>query len=134
MENAVKALLIAAAVLVAILIISLGLVVYNRASETVNSAGDLSEYQIQQFNEKFLKYEGISVTGAEVNAMLQTVFNHNQNQDDTSTCVEVTGSAEVSASNTLDAAPTKVPTAGRYSITCTIDPDSKLVTTITVGD
>ena len=56
MENAVKALLIAAAVLIAILIISLGLVVYNRASETVNSAGDLSEYQIQQFNEKFLKY------------------------------------------------------------------------------
>ena len=73
MENAVKALLIAAAVLIAILIISLGLVVYNRASETVNSAGDLSEYQIQQFNEKFLKYQGTSVSGTDVNALLQTV-------------------------------------------------------------
>ena len=53
MENATKALLIAAAVLVAILIISLGLVVYNMASETVDNAGNLDEYQIQQFNEKF---------------------------------------------------------------------------------
>ena len=52
MENAVKALLIAAAVLIAILIISLGLVVYNKASETANNAGDLSEYEIQQHNER----------------------------------------------------------------------------------
>ena len=35
MENATKALLIAAAVLIAILIISLGLVVYNSSAETV---------------------------------------------------------------------------------------------------
>ena len=37
MENATKALLIAAAILVAILIISLGLVVYNMAAETVQN-------------------------------------------------------------------------------------------------
>ena len=52
MENATKALLIAAAVLVAILIISLGLVVYNMAAETVNNSANLSEYEIQSFNEK----------------------------------------------------------------------------------
>ena len=45
MENATKALLIAAAVLIAILIISLGIVVYNKASEAVTGAGDLSEYE-----------------------------------------------------------------------------------------
>lgn len=132
MENAVKALLIAAAVLIAILIISLGLVVYNRASETVNTAGDLSEYQIQQFNEKFLKYEGESRPGTDVNAMLQTAFNHNQNQDDETTCVEVTGEATLEASNELEASPTKVSTALRYDITCTIDATSKLVTIIDV--
>ena len=38
MENATKALLIAAAVLIAILIISLGLVVYNSSAETVKQA------------------------------------------------------------------------------------------------
>ena len=41
MENATKALLIAAAVLVAILIISLGLVVYNIAAETVKGSANL---------------------------------------------------------------------------------------------
>ena len=54
MENATKALLIAAAVLVAILVISLGIIIYQRASETVTGAGDLSEYQIQQVNEKYM--------------------------------------------------------------------------------
>ena len=46
MENATKALLIAAAVLVAILIISLGLVVYNMAAETIGSV-NLSQQEIK---------------------------------------------------------------------------------------
>ena len=51
MENATKALLIAAAVLVAILIISLGLVVYNMAAESVNNNSSLSAQEIQAFND-----------------------------------------------------------------------------------
>ena len=82
MENATKALLIAAAVLVAILIISLGIGIFNMASEQVNNAGDLSEYEIQQFNEKFTQYEGTSVSASDVNAMIKAVFNHNLAQDD----------------------------------------------------
>ena len=89
MENATKALLIAAAVLVAILIISIGLIIYNRASETVNTAGDLSEYQIQQFNSKFTEYEGTNVSGADVNALLKTVFNHNISQNDLTKIIAV---------------------------------------------
>ena len=76
MENATKALLIAAAVLIAILIISLGLVVYNKASETMDSV-DMSGQEIQAFNEKFTKYAGDSVRGTEVNALLKTAVNNN---------------------------------------------------------
>ena len=135
MENAVKALLIAAAVLIAILIITLGLVVYNRASETVNSAGDLSEYQIQRFNEKFLTYEGTNVTGTDVNALLQTAFNHNQNQADTTTCITVTTpdtKVKVNKVNNATATPGTLPAGQRYDIVCTIDAKSKLVTSIQV--
>lgn len=133
MENAVKALLIAAAVLIAILIISLGLVVYNRASETVNSAGDLSEYEIQQHNEKFIKYQGDNVSGSDVNAMLTTVFNHNLKQENTDDYVTVSGSATIddtvmASGNT----PEKVSTAQRYSIVCNLE--DGIVTSITVGD
>ena len=76
MENATKALLIAAAVLIAILIISLGIVIYNQASETVNSV-NMSGQEIQAFNEKFTKYAGERVRGTEVNALLKTAVNNN---------------------------------------------------------
>ena len=132
MENATKALLIAAAVLITILIISLGIIVYNRASEAVDGAGDLSEYEVLQFNEKFTRYQGTNESGADVNALLQTVFNHNNLQQDTSTCVSVSGAATVSSSNALTTTPTRVSTGARYTITCTIDEKSKLVTSITV--
>lgn len=76
MENATKALLIAAAVLVAILIISLGLVVYNMAAETVNGQ-NLSQQEVQAQNDKFVRYDGSNKRGSEVNAMLKTVLQSN---------------------------------------------------------
>lgn len=137
MENATKALLIAAAVLVAILIISLGLVIYNMASETIDGAGDLSEYQIQQFNEKFTKYEGESKSGSDVNAMLKTVFNHNQAQEDETTRIEVVvGTTTVIDRESFDgtASPEKVSTGSRYTVVATFDADTRLINLITVTD
>lgn len=76
MENATKALLIAAAVLVAILVISLGLVVYNMASETIDSV-NFSGQEVTAFNDKFEQYRGENVRGSEVNALLKTALNAN---------------------------------------------------------
>ena len=76
MENATKALLIAAAVLIAILIISLGLAVYNSSAETVKQA-NLSQQEVSAANEKFARYNGNNKRGSEVNAMLQTVLSAN---------------------------------------------------------
>jgi len=125
MENATKALLIAAAVLIAILIISLGLVIYNRASETVNNAGDLSEYEVQQHNEKFTKYEGSNVSASEVNAMITTVFNYNLQQLDESTMIGILDTATDGAASIdlelgfyANSTPAKVPKDRRYSISC----------------
>lgn len=139
MENAVKALLIAAAVLIAILIISLGLVVYNKASETANNAGDLSEYEIQQHNEKFTRYQSTNASGAEVNAMLTTVFNHNLLLDNVDDMITVTldegGTVTTLIDSTVVAAgnpPAKVSTNTRYSITCTYT--GGIVTSIAVVD
>ena len=76
MENATKALLIAAAVLVAILIISLGLVVYNMASKTIGSV-NFSGQEVTAFNDQFEQYRGSNKRGSQVNAMLQTVLSSN---------------------------------------------------------
>ena len=89
MENATKALLIAAAVIVVILIISLGIGIFTMASEQVDNAANLSEYEIQKFNEKFTKYVGEDESAAEVNALVKEAFNHNCIQENASTRVRV---------------------------------------------
>ena len=57
MENASKALIIAGAILLAILIISLGILIYNQASGVVTD-NSMDEVSIQTFNNKFLQYAG----------------------------------------------------------------------------
>lgn len=137
MENATKALLIAAAVLIAILIISLGLVVYNKASEVMGSV-DMTEYQIQQFNNKFKKYAGTTVSGTDVNAMLETVFNHNNAQEDNSTCVEVevTGktNSSITAKTGIENAPETVSVGSRYKVECHYSSKTGLIDKITVTE
>ena len=68
MENASKALIIAGAILLAILIISLGILIYNQASGVVNNNA-MSEVETQNFNQKFTQYEGNSVRGTTVRAL-----------------------------------------------------------------
>lgn len=77
MENASKALIIAGAILLAIVIISLGLIVVNNVRDTVDNT-NLSEQEIQSFNAKFTAYEGDNVSGSRVNSLIQQVIATNQ--------------------------------------------------------
>lgn len=133
MENATKALLIAAAVLIAILIISLGIVVYTKASESMSNI-DMTEYQVTQFNDKFKKYEGTNASGSEVNAMLETVFNHNNSQEDATTCVEVKvdNKETIAKKIGITTSPKTVSIGSRYTIVCTYDSKTGLITSIAV--
>lgn len=79
MENASKALIIAGAILLAIVIISLGLVVVNNTKETIQNA-NMSEQEIQAFNSKFTSYEGPKVTGTNVNTLIAAIVASNQAQ------------------------------------------------------
>ena len=90
MENASKALIIAGAILLSILIISLGLMVYNQAKETIGAV-NLSQQEIETFNSKFTAYENVSVSGVQVNALIQTVIASNQQaiQDNTGAYVNI---------------------------------------------
>lgn len=119
MENATKALLIAAAVLVAILIISLGLVVYNMSAQTVQSV-DLSSQEVQAQNEQFERYLGDSQRGNQVNAMLSQVLTNNTTQTDAGRKVTVYWGADSSsvylASSSTSSAK-KVDTGKTYTVT-----------------
>ena len=73
MENASKALLLAAAILIAIILISLGVYIVNQGSDVVGQGGQvLDEVSIQQFNGKFDIYEG-TITGSKLKQLIKTV-------------------------------------------------------------
>lgn len=83
MENGSKALLIAGAILVVILIIAVGMFVTNNANSTVNDAlSSMSTQEIEAFNLKFTMYEG-EQTGANIKALVGTLIaNSNTNKSE----------------------------------------------------
>lgn len=76
MENASKALIIAGAILLSILIISLGILIFNQASGVINNNA-MTEVEVNSFNQKFEQYFGTKVRGANVNALIQAVNTNN---------------------------------------------------------
>lgn len=99
MENASKALIIAGAILLAILLITLGIYIFQQAQSTVNNSG-MSQAEIQTFNSQFTKYEGTKIKGSSVKSLIQEV-NVNNSQDESNehqiTVTGVTASASGSA-------------------------------------
>ena len=79
MENASKALIIAGAILLAILIISLVIMILNQAQDTINGSG-MTQAEVQAFNSKFTKYEG-DRRGSVVRSLLQEVVSSNGTQE-----------------------------------------------------
>ena len=140
MENASKALIIAGAILLAILIISLGIMIYQQASGVVNNNA-MSEVDINSFNQKFLQYTGTNVRGAQVNALLNQIQMSNVTyQDDSSRQVKVT----ITATKWNGTAPSgnlvgtgsfaKANTGATYNVGYKTDSKTGLINEITIKD
>ncbi len=100
MENASKALIIAGAILLAILLISLGIMIYNQAQNTVNNSG-MSQAEIQAFNNKFTKYEATSgQPGSVVKSLVNEAISSNADTTTPGVAVTLGGATIVSANNT----------------------------------
>lgn len=80
MENASKALIIAGAILLSILIIGLGMAVYNNASSTQGKA-DLSSNEISAHNSNFEAYRG-RVKGQQLRTLVSMINKNNTEYDD----------------------------------------------------
>ena len=117
MENASKALIIAGAILLAILLITLGILVYNQAAGVINSNA-MSEVEQQQFNQKFTQYEGTQ-TGVTLRSIAQTVLSNNISDQgeggDRQITFEVDGDEVVSA-NAQTSNTAEIATGGRYTV------------------
>lgn len=114
MENASKALIIAGAILLAILIISLGIMIYNQAAGVVNN-NSMTEVEVTTFNQKFEQYLGTNVRGANVNSLINAVNTNNMSTDDATKHVELTGDI---TKNTKEGTYTKnMQTGSTYTVT-----------------
>ena len=74
MENASKALIIAGAILIAILLISVGIMVMNAVNKPIDATSEEAISQAAQiFNTKFTVYEGTNKSMQDIKSLLMAV-------------------------------------------------------------
>ena len=71
MENASKALIIAGAILLSILIIAIGIYIFNSAQGTIDSSlQSMTSQEVDAFNSQFTSYQGDEVSGSNVKSLM----------------------------------------------------------------
>ena len=102
MENASKALIIAGAILLSIIIISLGIMVVNNARNQIGGA-NLNSEEIQTFNSKWEAYIGDKKTAAEVKALCSSAIANNATEkaQGTARYVEIAGNGTTISATAL---------------------------------
>lgn len=138
MENASKALIIAGAILLAILLISLGIMIFNQAQDVTKNSG-MSKAEIQSFNSQFTKYEGTR-KGSEIKALIQEVNSSNITdvQEGNSRNIQIDGAGNAAnGSNGTTVAYTygtsTIASSARYKVTIGYDSNSGYVNKITIA-
>lgn len=127
MENASKALIIAGAILLAILLISLGILVFNQASESAN-ANALNDAQKTSFNQKFTKYEGDRVKGSMVKTLVQEIIASNSNPDN----VDSKYIVQINGANVTTSAASKYSTNSSYKVVVEFDTTTGVVNNVNI--
>ena len=82
MENASKALIIAGAILLSILIIALGVFIFNQAKAAINT-DTLSSTEVDTFNSQFDNYMGSNVLGSNVKSLISAINSNGATNKDT---------------------------------------------------
>ena len=78
MENASKALIIAGAILIAILLISVAVIIMNSTGSMQDRVGKTADtMEIQTFNSNFTSYEGTNISASQVKALLSLIKSSN---------------------------------------------------------
>jgi len=142
MENASKALIIAGAILLSILIIGLGMFIYTQAAGAMGNA-NLDPEKVSAYNSKFESYADTQ-SGTNARALCDLIRNHNNaNIDDESQQVNLvygsaasataapTSQVEASAVNTIKSG---IKAGKTYTITFSYDAKSGYVVEIGIEE
>lgn len=97
MENASKALLIAGAILIAILLIAIGMMVFNSANSTIKTAtSNMSQQDKTAFNQQFSVYEGTK-SGSVTKQLIELISTNNSVAENSK--ITVSGNAGVTVND-----------------------------------
>lgn len=118
MENASKALIIAGAILLAILLISLGILIYNQAQDTVSNSG-MDQAAISAFNNKFLKYEGTSQSGSVVKSLINEVIASNSDSSTPAIKIMLGDNNAATSGTDISNATSSIETSANYTVRMT---------------
>lgn len=78
MENASKALIIAGSILIAIILIAVGVRIFNSTQGTTDSAEmNMDSTKISMFNNRFTEYAGKNISGVYVKTLVEKVIASN---------------------------------------------------------
>ena len=117
MENASKALIIAGAILLSILIIALGVFVFNQARGAMGNTG-LDDQKASANNQKFEAYEGSKVKGSQVKALLDIVRTNNNSFSNDNDYQKVTVNGKSEASD-LSSMKNSIQSSSEYKVSIT---------------
>ena len=123
MENASKALIIAGAILLAILLISLGIFVFTQAQDTLGTI-NLNDQEVMAFNNKLIPYQG-KIRGSQLKQLFNLVDSNNASanaEGATEKIIEITGVTE-----------SAIKTGATYSVKMERDDKTALIKKITVS-
>lgn len=83
MENASKALIIAGAILVSILLITVGVFIINAVNPVQEQTEKTAQGQaVQMFNAQFTPYEGTEISGSQVKALKNAINSSNASNEE----------------------------------------------------
>lgn len=131
MENASKALIIAGAILLSILLISLGIMVFTQAQDATKNSG-MGQAQVSTFNSKFSKYEGKKIKGSEVRGLIQEIIASNGDENNQNAKPERTISVTGAITDTNNT--TNIKASKSYEISLTQYNTEGYVTQITITE
>ena len=80
MDNASKALVMAGAILIAVMLISLGVVLFNSTSDIAKDTSEqLDSFSVEIYNSGYIQMTGLVVKGTTVKTLVNKINSHNNN-------------------------------------------------------
>lgn len=112
-----KGMMEIAAILVIVVIMGMGVAVYNSAKvNTIESNNKINEMEIQIFNSQFIAYSGTGISGSQVRSLISAIISSNATNSDHIISVATSTTLETSTASELTKINQEIKAAYKYTV------------------